>query len=682
MYAMFEESGKFLAGRILSQTDSSAQIELDSGKRVKVKSSHMVLVFEKPQPNELMLQAQALAQDIDTQLLWEFAPEEEFDFHTVAKDYFQDPASVLEQAATLLALFNAPHYFRRAGGVKGRFKRAPAEIVQQALAAIEKKARIQAEIDSWAQQLVQGQTPEPIRQQLFKILFRPDKNAAEYKAVVQASKESKLPPLELLQKAGAIDSPYQFHWQRFLFEFFPKGTAFPPLQAPHIDDSDLALAPVQAFSIDDSSTTEIDDALSVTGLGTGQVTLGVHIAAPALAVQPGDAIDQVARQRMSTVYMPGYKITMLPEEVVQHYTLGAGQPRPALSFYATFDENTLELLNTRNAVERVPIAHNLRLDELESVVTPEWLAGDGTGDAPEVAQHYHPTLGFLWRMAQHLKQQREVVRGKPETFNHPDYTFRLQRDPALKNTPPDGSEEVIIETRMRGAPLDLMVAESMILVNHHWGALLADLGVPGIYRSQAALAPGVKVRMSTKALPHAGIGVPCYAWSTSPLRRYTDLVNQWQLLAAVRQGATAALAAPFKPKDAELFGIISGFEAAHAGYRAHQSGMERFWTLLHIQRLQLTEVQGSVIKEGLVRLSNLPLVVNVIGTESLPRNAQVRVRLGNVNLMALDVNGTVIERLSDIAAIDTSDDDGEDIEVGALQIAVDVNEAESPAPTA
>jgi exoribonuclease-2 len=101
------------------------------------------------------------------------------------------------------------------------------------------------------------------------------------------------------------------------------------------------VAAVQAFSIDDSQTTEIDDALSVQGLGTGTVVLGIHIAAPGLALQPGGAVDHVARQRLSTVYMPGYKITMLPDEVVQAYTLQAGRDCPAVSLYVTMDEATL-----------------------------------------------------------------------------------------------------------------------------------------------------------------------------------------------------------------------------------------------------------------------------------------------------------------------------------------------------
>ena len=682
MFAMFEDSGKFLAGRILSQADSSSQIELDSGKRVKVKHAHIVLSFEKPAPAELLAQAQALSQEVDVQLLWEFAPEEEFTFIDVARDYFQDPPSLVEQAATLLALFHAPHYFRRAGGAKGRFRKAPAEIVQQALAAIEKKARIQAQIDAWAAELVQGQCPEPIREQLYKILFKPDKNAPEYKAVVHASKEAQMAPLDLLQRAGAIRSPYEFHWQRFLFEHFPKGTGFPALQPARIDDAELPLAEVQAFSIDDSSTTEIDDALSVTGLGSGCVTLGIHIAAPGLAVQPGDAIDAVARQRLSTVYMPGYKITMLPHDVVQHYTLGAGQPRPALSFYATFDEATLELQGTESRIERVPVVDNLRLDQLEKVVTAEWLSAPADSPEPQAQlQTHRPALAFLWRLAQQLKARREIVRGKPETFTRPDFNFRLLRDESLKETPPDGSETVVIEMRQRGAPLDLMVSEAMILVNHHWGQMLANGGIPGIYRSQAALAPGVKVRMGTKALPHAGLGVPCYAWSTSPLRRYVDLLNQWQLIAAIRHGATAALAAPFKPKDAALFGIISGFDACYTGYNAYQASMERFWTLLHVQRHGITELDCSVIKDGLVRANTLPLVINVIGADGLPRNAQVRVRLGGVNLMALDVNGSVIARLDDDGQAtlpsDESEDDTMELDAGPLHIAVDVNEPEA-----
>ena len=680
MHVLFDEAGKFLAGRVLSETDTSAQVELDSGKRVKVKAANILIRFEKPAPAELLAQAAATAETIELELAWEFAPEGEFGFADLARDYFSADATLAQQAGALFRLLEAPHYFRRAG--KGRFKKAPADIVQQALAAIEKKKVIQQLIADWSAELAAGRCPEPIGEQLFKILFRPDKNAPEYKAVVEASRATRLPPLALLQQAGAIASPYQFHWQRFLLDHFPKGTGFPALQAPPITD-ELPLAAVQAYSIDDSHTTEIDDALSVQGLGSGTVVVGIHIAAPALAITPGSAIDLLGRQRLSTVYMPGYKITMLPDDVVQTYTLSEGRDVPAVSLYVALDEETLTIRATDTRLERVPIAANLRHDQLDGLITAEWLENPDfqhqTDQKPSPVDH--STLSFLYRLAKHLKAKRELVRGKPETFNRPDYTFRLLGN---DGDVPTGDEEVVITTRQRGAPLDLIVAEAMILANSTWGQWMAELGVPAIYRSQASLAPGVKVRMGTKALPHAGIGVKSYAWSTSPLRRYTDLVNQWQIIACARHGKTAALAAPFKPKDAELFSIISAFDAAYTAYNGYQAGMERFWTLKHLEQQGITELTATTFKEGpggswLVRADTLPLVFPVLGAQGLTRGARLRVKLGAVDEIALDVSGTVIERLDAAPAADETLDDDEDSAAGPIAIALDVNEPEAAA---
>jgi exoribonuclease-2 len=671
MFVLFEDAGKFLAGRVLSESDASAQVELESGKRVKVKAANVLLRFEKPQPQELLQEARALAEGIELDLAWEFAPEEEFAFADLAREYFSAQASLEQQAAALLRLFEAPHYFRRAG--RGRFRKAPAEILQQALAGIEKKKQVQAQISAWAAELAAGSCPPAIREQLYRILFKPDKNAPEYKAVVEASRSTQVAPLALLQKAGAITSPYQFHWKRFLLEYFPKGTGFPPVAAPAIPDA-LPLAAVQAFSVDDSSTTEIDDALSVQGLGSGTVTVGIHIAAPGLAIAPAAPLDQVARQRLSTVYMPGHKITMLPDDVVQAYTLLEGRDSPAVSLYLQVDEASLAVKASETRLERVPVAANLRHDQLDAFLTEAFLedASAPAEGVPEAAARFRAELAFLLRLGRQLKAQREVVRGKPETFNRPDYNFRV---PGAGDDGPTGDETVEITVRKRGAPLDLLVAEAMILANSTWGQWLADLGVPAIYRSQASLAPGVKVRMGTKSLPHAGIGVKSYAWSTSPLRRYTDLVNQWQIIAAARHGRTAALAAPFKPKDAELFSIISAFDAAYSAYNGHQAAMERYWTLKYLQQQGTTELEATVFKEGLARADALPLVLPVLGTADLPRGARVRVKLGAIDLITLDVNGTVLQRLDAVAQPPSAEDDSDEETVaGPIAIAVDVTD--------
>lgn len=685
MFTLFEEAGKFLTGRILSEAESSLQVELASGKRVKVKLANALVKFAQPQPEVLMAQAQAVAAGIELDLAWEFAPEDEFGFAELAQDYFSAQAPLTEQVAMLLVLFESPHYFRRAS--KGRFKKASAEVVAQALAAIEKKKQVQAQIDAWVAELAAGVCPPPIREQLYKILFKPDKNAPEYKAVAEAARSTHTAPLVLLKNVGAISNAYHFHWQRFLFEHFPKGTGFPNLQAPPIT-ADLALAEgVRAYSIDDSSTTEIDDALSVQGLGTGTVRLGIHIAAPALALSPDAAIDAVARSRLSTVYMPGHKITMLPDAVVQTYTLQEGRDCPALSLYVDIDEHSLAFKATASRIERVPIVANLRHDKLDDILPDAFF--DSTDPIDTASADTHPALAwghelrFLFRLAKHLKAQREVVRGKPENFNRPDYTFKLE---GVGDAGPQGDETVVIGTRRRGSPLDLIVAEAMIVANSTWGQWLADSKVPGIYRSQASMAPGVKVRMSTKALPHAGIGVPCYAWSTSPLRRYTDLVNQWQLIACVKNGPTAALVAPFKPKDTALFAIISAFDAAYTAYNQFQNGMERYWTLKYVQQQQMSEVEATVVKDGVVRVDTLPLVMNVLGADNLPRHARVKVRLGAIDEISLDVGGTVVERL-DAEAQATPDEEGGEDDTdtlgGPLTIAMEVESAEaSSSPTA
>ena len=679
MYALFDDAGKFLAGRVMSEADASMQIELDSGKRVKAKAANVLLKFAKPAPAELLAQAAAQSTDIDLDLIWEVAPAEDFGFDELAREYFSESADAVQQAAMLMRLFEAPHYFHRRG--KGRFKKAPEDILKQALVAIERKKQQALQIEQWAQELAAGTCPAAIKEELYKILFKPDKNGPAYKAVVEAAKATQRAPLDLLKDAGAIDSPYQFHFKRFLFEHFPKGTGFPALEAPPVKD-ELPLASVKAFSIDDSMTTEIDDALSVQGLGTGAVTYGIHIAAPGLAIAPGAPVDQLGRARMSTVYMPGHKITMLPDSVVQAYTLIEGRDCPAVSLYVTFDEATLAVTGSETKLERVPIAANLRHDQLDGVITDATLSGEAPADYA-----FAPELAFAFRLAKHLKAQREVVRGKPENFNRPDYSFKLisanGENTMSDGIEPQGDEQVIIGTRARGSALDLIVAEAMILANSTWGGWLAELGVPGIYRSQASLAPGIKVRMGTKALPHAGMGVAQYTWATSPLRRYVDLVNQWQIIACAKNGRTAALVAPFKPKDAELFAVISNFDGAYSAYNGFQSSMERYWTIKHLGQAGITELDAAVMVNGLVRADTLPLVFKAIGADSLPRHAKVRVRITGVDLLTLDMHASVVARLDEAETGeapqgDAGDEDDTEVldNAGPLTLAIDLADAE------
>ncbi|HEX7635899.1 MAG TPA: RNB domain-containing ribonuclease, partial [Noviherbaspirillum sp.] len=212
------------------------------------------------------------------------------------------------------------------------------------------------------------------------------------------------------------------------------------------------------------------------------------------------------------------------------------------------------------------------------------------------------------------------------------------------------NDVVTIVRRKRGAPLDKIVAELMIFANSTWGKLMHDHGVPGIYRSQGAGGGGwaakMQVRMVTHAAPHQGLGVDQYAWSTSPLRRYTDLVNQWQILACVEHGVTAPLAAPFKPKDADLFAVVSAFDAAYSAYADFQANMERYWCLRWLAQENARQVDAVVLKDEVLRLADIPLIIRLPGMPQAARGTHVKLDL----LRWDEVDLTIEARLIEIAA--------------------------------
>ena len=627
MNLFFEESGDFKVGAILSQQGEAYQVETPSGKRTKVRARDVLLQFETPSAAEMIASAHRLAEEIDVAFLWEVAGEQEFGVVELGHEYYGHAPKPDEAAGLLLKIAASPIYFHKKG--KGRYKAAPAATLQAALAGIEKKKQQMLLQQAMVEELKAGQLPEPIRHSARQLLTKPDKNSIEYKALEAACAELQTSPARLLLSVGAIASAKHLHLARFLTEHFPRGTEFPGIALPSIPA--LPIAEVAAFSIDDVTTTEIDDAFSVTRLDDGQLRVGIHIAAPGLGIAQGDAIDGIARDRMSTVYMPGDKITMLPDALVEQFTLAAGDARPSLSLYVTLDSQNWSVVTTETKIERVPIAANLRHNDLDALVTEQALA-DGLGDYP-----YKDEITLLWQWALQLESlrmaKREAFGLKPEQVNRVDFNFYVDDD------------VVTIARRKRGAPLDKIVAELMIFANSTWGKLMHDHGVPGIYRAQGAgqgWAARMQVRMQTHAAPHQGLGVDQYAWSTSPLRRYTDLVNQWQIIACVRGGVTAPLIAPFKIKDADLFAIVSAFDSAYAAYADFQSTMERFWCLRWLAQHEVRQLDAVLLKDDLLRLVEIPLVIPMTGVR-YARGTQMRLELIEWDEVDLTVQARVLE---------------------------------------
>ena len=599
MHLLYEEDGEIKVGSVLSPGTASFQIESPHGRRTKVKASHVLLSFEAPGAGELLAKANVYAAALDADFIWQCAAPGEFGFQTLAREYVGREPDAVESAGVLIKLHSAPMYFYRRG--KGRYQAAPEATLKAALAGLEKKRVLAEKAAEYTAQLASGEFPEGLRAMRDELLFKPDRNRIETKAVEAACKQTGLSVARLFEQAGALPSSQDFHINRFLFEYFPTGTGFPSYP-PAVMPEDLPLSETPVYSLDDSGTTEIDDAFSVRRVSDDEWRIGVHIAAPALGFAPGSEVDAIAKARLSTVYMPGQKVTMLPPELIESFSLEAGSVRPAASIYFNVSASDMSIRGHHSRLERVSVARNLRhVDYAElNERLPEGRRG---------GLEYEEELGTLWRFANAL----EARRGKPSVnANQLDYNFSVE------------GERVSISQRKRGAPLDKLVAELMILANSTWGGLLAERDVAALYRVQSS----GKVRMSVHGEAHEGLGVSCYAWLSSPLRRYVDLVNQWQLAASL-----AGRRAPFARNSDTLLATLRAFEVIYARYDEQQRDMERYWCLRWLLQERVSLSEAVVLREGYVRLEQLPLVARVPSLPDLEPGTRVSVEVADIDLL-------------------------------------------------
>ena len=612
MNIFYEEDGGFKVGGVLADNTGSLQVEAPHGKRSKVKASAVLLRFESPALSEFMPRAELMAGDIDLDFLWQCCGEAEFEYAALACEYYGHAPQALESAAALLRLHGAPMYFYKKG--RGRYKAAPEASLKAALAGLERKKREAALREEYLVQLSAGQLPPSLAPHVKTLLYRPDKNSLEFKALDEACTATHMSVAHLLQRCGAITSPHEFHLDRFLFEHFPRGAAHAAISVDAAP-ADLPLADVEAYSIDDAATTEIDDAFSVSPRAAGGVRFGIHIAAPALGITPGSAAEAIARERLSTVYYPAGKITMLPGECIKAYTLAEGRECPALSLYVSVNSSG-EIVDYETRIERVRVAKNLRHEALEPVF------GNATSRTGAID---HPQGELLKTLLAFATTCEKTRRGdKPPQQQRAEYNFKVV----------DG--RVSITPRTRGSAIDTLVSELMILANTTWGGVLAKAQTAALYRVQT----GGKVRMSTVPAAHEGLGVAQYVWATSPLRRYCDLINQRQLIALTR-GETP----PYQQRGEALLSTMRDFELAHDAYAEFQRGMERYWCLHWLQQEARDTVTASVIRDDLVRFDVLPLVTRVPSLPQTPPDASVELAISNIDLLDLSFHAEFVRVL-------------------------------------
>jgi exoribonuclease-2 len=611
MNVFFDEDGSLKAALVLADQNDSLQVELISGKRGKVKANRVLIRFNQPSAQELQQGAEALARELDSQFLWSCCEgKAEVGFMELAQEYYGKDCSAVEQAAMLLALHHSPIYFYRKE--RGRYRPAPEENLKAALAGLERKKLQEAQKAEALTEIAAGRMPAWMQEQMPALLYQPDKNTLAWKALEAACHQMNQTPAEVMVHCGVLANSRAYLEGRFQHEWFGHLADLPNWLAPDI--SALPFNPASAFSIDDAFTTEIDDAFSLEEADADHWKVGIHIAAPAFGIRPGSEAAQLAVERLSTVYMPGNKITMLPANVVESYSLLEGMERAVCSLWLTVKRDSLEVVGRHSALERIRVHHNLRLHQLEP------LMNDG---AESSDSSWLPTLNVLHALALSLKKARGAL-DRPEP-RYVDYQFEVE------------GEQINISRRPRGAPLDTLVAELMIEVNSQWGGLLASAMVPALYRTQM----NNRTSLSTKPGPHEGLGVPQYAWSSSPLRRFTDLVNQWQLMALLQQEVP-----PYSATN-ELEAIAGRFEAAYDAYNEFQRTMERYWSLRFVEQEKFQSVAATMLRDGLARLNELPLTVKLHTPSPPPQDSPVTLGQLRVNLWDLTLHCELLQDSSD-----------------------------------
>src|SRR3954462_10429589 len=233
MQVLYDEEGDVKVGSVLAQAPASFQVESPHGRRSKVKQASVLLTFEAPAAGELLEQARRYADELDTDFLWQCSSGE-FDFRGLARDYVGREPSPTEAAGVLLKLHSAPMYFYRRG--KGRFQAAPAETLKLALASLEKKKRLQEQVERWTRALARFECPPEIAALKDELLYAPDRNKPQTRALEDACHETGLSAPRLFERCGLLADTHDFHLRRFLHEFFPGGEGFPVHEVPSLQE--------------------------------------------------------------------------------------------------------------------------------------------------------------------------------------------------------------------------------------------------------------------------------------------------------------------------------------------------------------------------------------------------------------------------------------------------------------
>ena len=366
-------------------------------------------------------------------------------------------------------------------------------------------------------------------------------------------------------------------------EFSPRLIAFSELVASRTATAESGSLPdsprrdlrrLSLMTIDGQATLDYDDALSLQRDGDGY-RLGIHIIDVGHFVRKDDPLDQEAQLRGSSVYMPDQKIPMLPAGLAEDLcSLKAGEERPAISTMVKLDQ-ALQIIDFEVFPSLVNVSRQLTYYDVN------------------ILADQNEEIRILREIASKFRQFRLAASAVQIT---------LPETHVWINT--DG--EITVNRINRESPGRMLVSECMIMANWLMGRFLKERDLPAIFRSQPKpkerLYDGVeenlyknimqrrllnRFALGSKPEQHSGLGLDVYLTATSPIRKYSDLVTQRQIRAAL------GLENPYTQEQIDW--IIQQLELPISGIARLQQRRHRYWIVKYLEKRIGTKYEAIVL---------------------------------------------------------------------------------------
>lgn len=599
----FQLKNKLTLGICLQEGPKQIRLLTDAGREINFKTAKILHVFDTALNASLSRAEQVdtlkkwqqrfdnSSLEIDLETLWEVLHEERepMDIRSIAEMYFSD---ITDEAVGLLLrrVLEDGLYFEQKSDLG--FLARSEDTLQQIRGQRQKEdERLRERQDTlhWIQQSLKQNfkipPPERAKQMLTMlqdVAIRQEKSN-QYSAVNRIFQDLNIKGkpeelcFQLMVQSGIWDEDINLHLIEYDVPQHFSQELLKQMETLANTASDLThrqdLQHLYSITIDDDSTTDIDDALSWEDLDNGNTRLWMHIADPAEYVVPDSLLDVEAAKRFTSIYLCEKKIEMLPARLSQDVcSLVQNDLRQTLSL-------AVEVTPTGDIVDAVLSESVICVRQRLSYITVDTYFEDPAQAPPELKR-----LPDILQLTEIFKAKR-LERGAVEFFR-PELRIYVNAD-----------KEITLKTVERDSAAQQLVSELMILANSQVAKMMNEAKIPLIYKVQAAPTETLpdgrpmlkRAEMSTRADVHYGLGLEGYTQFTSPIRRYNDLVLHRQIKHWLRTGEAFY-------SEEQLQHIIALADQAIFSANYIQRENFKYWLYTYFSRLSKPRVLDGVIK--------------------------------------------------------------------------------------